>query len=64
MLFNIQETGYFRVNYDDANWQLLVNQLADDHTAIHVINRAQLIDDALDLARAGMEPFDIDDLHR
>ena len=53
VIFNVQETGYYRVNYDDNNWKLLIKQLKADHTKIHVNNRAQLIDDALNLARAG-----------
>ncbi|GIY36509.1 aminopeptidase Ey [Caerostris extrusa] len=50
---NVQEVGYYRVNYDDHNWQLLILQLQQDHKKIHTVNRAQIIDDALDLARAG-----------
>lgn len=53
VIFNLQETGYYRVNYDDDNWKLLILQLNTNHEAIHVINRAQIIDDALNLARAG-----------
>lgn len=53
VIFNIQETGYYRVNYDENNWNLLIQQLQTDHEGIHVINRAQIIDDALNLARAG-----------
>ena len=37
-----QETGFYRVNYDQQNWRLLAQQLNDDHTAIHVMNRAQV----------------------
>ncbi|XP_054718668.1 aminopeptidase Ey-like [Uloborus diversus] len=51
---NVQEVGYYRVNYDEHNWQLLVQQFLDDHEKIHTINRAQIIDDSLDLARAGL----------
>ena len=47
-------SGYFRVNYDVKNWKLIIQQLERDHTQIHVINRAQLIDDALNLARVGL----------
>ena len=32
---------------------MIIDQLNRDHTQIHVINRAQLIDDALNLAKAG-----------
>ncbi|KAK3895772.1 hypothetical protein Pcinc_000525 [Petrolisthes cinctipes] len=53
VIFNLQQTGYYRVNYDENNWGLLVQQLETDHTVIHVASRSQLIDDALDLARAG-----------
>jgi len=54
VVFNIQEVGYYRVNYDQRNWQLLAQQLDLDHRAIHVINRAQILDDALNLAKSGL----------
>ena len=52
-------TGYYRVNYDDQNWRLIIQQLMKDHTNIHVINRAQIIDDVLNLARAGLLKYEI-----
>ncbi|CAH2274222.1 aminopeptidase N [Pelobates cultripes] len=52
LLANINVTGYYRVNYDDGNWNKLIAQLEADHTNIPVINRAQIIDDAFNLARA------------
>ncbi|XP_063599468.1 aminopeptidase N-like [Penaeus indicus] len=58
ILLNLQQTGYFRVNYDAKNWELLTKQLADAHEVIHVTNRAQVMDDALNLARAGQLPYD------
>lgn len=57
VIFNLQETGYYRVNYDERNWELLISQLSNDHEAINVINRAQIIDDALNLARAGQVSY-------
>lgn len=57
IMLNLQATGYYRVNYDENNWNLLVQQLETDHTLIHVASRSQLVDDALDLARAGMLMF-------
>ncbi|XP_065223354.1 aminopeptidase N-like [Planococcus citri] len=50
ILFNVQHSGYYRVNYDTENWYLLIDQLQQDHRKIHVLNRAQLIDDAFALA--------------
>ncbi len=59
VVFNVQQSGYYRVNYDKRNWELLIKQLNDDHQSIHVINRAQIIDDALNLARAGLLDYKI-----
>jgi len=58
VVFNVQETGYYRVNYDKQNWKLIAEQLDRDHTAIHVINRAQIIDDALNLAKSGLLDYE------
>ncbi|KAG8230287.1 hypothetical protein J437_LFUL010190 [Ladona fulva] len=55
VIFNIQETGFYRVNYDPTNWKMLTAQLeSDKFTEISPINRAQLLDDALNLARASL----------
>lgn len=54
---NSIDLGYYRVNYDEHNWNALINQLAYDHTAIHVLNRAQLINDAFKFATIGQENF-------
>lgn len=40
------------MNYEDDNWNALINQLYDDCNVIHVLNRAQIIDDAFNLALA------------
>lgn len=42
------------MNYDKDNWNKLIQQLNVSHDTIHVLNRAQLIDDSFNLARAGM----------
>lgn len=52
-------TGFYRVNYDVDNWNALIRQLHDAHTEIHVLNRAQLIDDAFNLAKAGFLNFSV-----
>lgn len=44
--------GFYRVNYDSNNWERLLNKLITNHQDIPVINRAQIIDDAFNLARA------------
>lgn len=51
VLGNIDQIGYFRVNYDVKNWRLLIDQLMRDCEVISVSNRAGLIDDAFNLAR-------------
>ncbi|MCJ8733359.1 hypothetical protein PDJAM_G00222310 [Pangasius djambal] len=52
LLVNINCSGYYRVNYDERNWNKLIIQLESAHDAIPLINRGQLIDDAFNLARA------------
>ncbi|TNM91518.1 hypothetical protein fugu_019898 [Takifugu bimaculatus] len=59
LLGNINQTGYFRVNYDLQNWKLLIQQLHANHQTISVGNRAGLIDDTFNLARAGYLPQSI-----
>lgn len=53
ILANVQQNGYYRVNYQEGNWNALVKQLVDDHLIIPPINRAQIIDDAWNLAKGG-----------
>uniref|UniRef100_A0A3Q2ULB0 Aminopeptidase n=1 Tax=Fundulus heteroclitus TaxID=8078 RepID=A0A3Q2ULB0_FUNHE len=56
LLANLDVVGYYRVNYDDSNWSKLLNALNTNHNVIPVINRAQLVDDAFNLARAKIIP--------
>ena len=53
VIFNVMQTGYYRVNYDLNNWKHITRQLLKNFANIHMNNRAQLLDDALNLARAG-----------
>ncbi|KAL0111108.1 hypothetical protein PUN28_012806 [Cardiocondyla obscurior] len=47
IIVNVQQIGYFRVNYDDSSWKKIANYLnSDNYTKIHVLNRASIIDDA------------------
>lgn len=60
VLFNLQETGYYRVNYDLPTWMQLSNELTSGNIAlIHLVNRAQLIDDSFNLARSQRLPYNI-----
>lgn len=54
LLLNVKQTAFYRVNYDLDNWELISSCLRSDHTAIHRMNRAQLLDDAFNLAKAGL----------
>lgn len=51
-VINVQETGYYRVRYDNDNWEALLKLLETEHLLIHELNRGQILDDALNLARA------------
>lgn len=53
ILLNYFSTGFYRVNYDEENWLSLIEQLKKSPATIPALNRAQLIDDSLNLARAG-----------
>lgn len=60
IIVNKQQSGYYRVKYDRENWKLLTDALnKPDFDNIHYLNRAALIDDAFNLARAGEQDFDI-----
>lgn len=59
-LFNKQQLSYYRVNYDTENWHNIIRVLnSDDYHQIHVLNRAQLVDDAFNFAFNGHISFDI-----
>ena len=51
--FSSSSLGYYRVNYDTQNWAALATALNQSHEVIHLLNRAQIIDDAFNLARNG-----------
>ncbi|XP_062596000.1 aminopeptidase N-like [Saccostrea cucullata] len=50
---NVMQYGYYRVTYSEENWNKLIQQLDEDHKVIHPINRAQIINDAWNLAKSG-----------
>ncbi|CAH4038205.1 unnamed protein product [Pieris brassicae] len=58
ILLNKQQTSFYRVNYDHNNWILLTRALrSNSRTAIHEFNRAQLVDDLFNFARAGLHTY-------
>ncbi|XP_043463932.1 aminopeptidase N-like [Leptopilina heterotoma] len=62
VIFNKQQTGYYRVNYDKTNWNLIIKYLSESKNnteKIHKLNRAQLVDDAWNLAKAGLLGYDV-----
>ncbi len=58
-IFNVQQAGFYRVNYDEANWMSLAEALASDSSSINRLNRAQMYDDSINLARAGQLSYEI-----
>ena len=51
--------GYYIVNYDRESWKSIGKQLREDHTAIDVANRAQILHDAFTLAKAGYLDYEL-----
>jgi aminopeptidase N len=54
-LVNIQQVGYYRVQYDETNWMNIANELSlGDFNIIPPNSRAMLIDDASIFFENGM----------
>lgn len=45
IILNMQQVGYYRVDYDTTIWRAIIQQLTENHNAIHPINRAVLQDE-------------------
>lgn len=57
VLFNKQQTSYYRVMYDIRNWKLLIAELnSGPNNKIHPISRAQLLDDMKNFVESGRLP--------
>lgn len=53
IVLNNQQIGYYRVNYDESLWKAIISKLnTDQFEDIHLLNRAQILDDAFALARS------------
>ncbi|XP_071478894.1 glutamyl aminopeptidase-like [Diadema antillarum] len=59
LVVNTGRMGYYRVNYDTATWNSLSQQLEQLDTDIMSVERAGLIDDAFNLARANLLEYNI-----
>ncbi len=60
IVLNIQQSAYYRVNYDNELWNLIIEQLnGPQYQQIHLLNRGQLIDDSFHISRSGRITPDI-----
>ncbi|KAJ8985877.1 hypothetical protein NQ317_006251, partial [Molorchus minor] len=51
---NVNQSGFYRVMYDDDMWRHLINILKNNHTMFNPADRANLISDAFSLCRSGI----------
>uniref|UniRef100_A0A182P448 Aminopeptidase n=1 Tax=Anopheles epiroticus TaxID=199890 RepID=A0A182P448_9DIPT len=59
VLVNVNQAGFYRVNYDPSNWYMLIRTLTEDTAAIPMRSRGQLVDDAFHLARSNRLDLEI-----
>ncbi|CAH2105886.1 unnamed protein product [Euphydryas editha] len=61
IIINLQGQGYYRVNYSPDLWERIILALEDTERRenIHLLNRASLVDDSFNLARAGELNYEI-----
>uniref|UniRef100_A0A182VX16 Aminopeptidase n=1 Tax=Anopheles minimus TaxID=112268 RepID=A0A182VX16_9DIPT len=59
VLANVNQTGFYRVNYDPSNWYMLIEALIEEPTSIPLHSRSQLVDDAFNLARSNRLDLEI-----
>ncbi|EFN60190.1 Aminopeptidase N, partial [Camponotus floridanus] len=51
IILNLQQAGYYRANYETENWRKIAQYLnSEEYKNIHILNRAQIIDDAFHFA--------------
>lgn len=48
LILNMQQTGYYKVSYDKASWDAILNGLKNDRNLITAIHRCQLFKDMND----------------
>ncbi|GAB0097801.1 Aminopeptidase [Sergentomyia squamirostris] len=60
LILNNQQTAYYRINYPMENWLKIAEELNNgSYSDIHLLNRAQLIDDSHDLAYFNVLDLDV-----
>ena len=57
-LLNFEASGFYRVAYEEENWRALINSLKNKKE-INRLNRAQLIDDIMNLARTNHASYEL-----
>ncbi|XP_059097724.1 aminopeptidase N-like isoform X2 [Tigriopus californicus] len=58
IIVNVRQTGFYRVNYDSDNWKRISEALESDLESIHRVNRAQILNDAFNLAKVGLLSYE------
>nr|AHW57924.1 aminopeptidase N [Mamestra brassicae] len=58
-ILNVQQAGFYRVNYDNFTWDLITRALrGNDRPYIHEYNRAQIVNDVFQFARSGIMSYE------
>ena len=59
---NVNQSGFYRVNYDDTNWRRLIEQLHSRHYTQHILSpadRSNLLDDAITFMKVSQLSSDL-----
>lgn len=56
---NVNQTGYYRVNYEESLWALLIQQLTTSPARFEIADRGHLLNDAFALADANQLSYKI-----
>ncbi|KAK0172897.1 hypothetical protein PV328_006162 [Microctonus aethiopoides] len=58
LIVNLKQSGYYRVDYDEANWLKIAKYLnSENFTNIHVLNRVQIMSDLLYMVTSDRQNF-------
>ncbi|XP_064071370.1 membrane alanyl aminopeptidase-like [Vanessa tameamea] len=59
VIFNVQQKGIYRVNYDTHTWEMIADALKNKDSNIHHLNKAQIVDDVFALMRSERMSYDL-----